>query len=109
MTSNKLRLAGGLAHLPTEGDFGHDTLQEGANSLAAALREQPQPDNNGEPGSLSMELASLRGKVVWLNFWATWRPPCRKEMPDRKRSISGSKIRIKALWCWLFLTKTRPK
>ena len=56
-----------------------------AGALAAKVGEEA-PDFElttltGEPFKLSEQ----RGKVVFLNIWATWCPPCQAEMPDIQR------------------------
>jgi cytochrome c biogenesis protein CcmG/thiol:disulfide interchange protein DsbE len=43
---------------------------------------RPAPDFTLDEGSRSLQLNSYRGKVVVLNFWASWCPPCIEEIPS---------------------------
>ncbi|MBI5285146.1 MAG: TlpA family protein disulfide reductase [Chloroflexi bacterium] len=53
---------------------------------ARPIIKQPAPDFALlDADGNAVKLSDLRGKVVWVNFWATWCVPCKKELPDIQR------------------------
>ncbi|MHB8501558.1 MAG: TlpA family protein disulfide reductase [Candidatus Acidiferrales bacterium] len=61
--------------------FALPSYRHGEASIAGERAENFALDLNGKPAHLS----DLRGKVVVLNFWATWCPPCIEETPELNR------------------------
>lgn len=45
----------------------------------------------------TVSLSDFRGEKVMLNFWATWCPPCRAEMPDMQKFHENTDIVILAV------------
>jgi len=73
-----------------------DTRSEQKDTMTqiTATSQQSYPDVSftDETGK-TVSLKSLKGKVVFINFWATWCPPCIHEMPsinELKKTFKGN-------------------
>jgi peroxiredoxin len=60
----------------------------------------PAPDFTVQDDDRKVSLGDLRGKVVVLNFWATWCPPCIEEMPSlvqMQQRMKGKGVEVLAI------------
>jgi peroxiredoxin len=66
------------------GRQGLDTVgQGGVNQKLLPRAGEPAPDVTvTDILGNQVTLSSLKGNAVWLNFWGSWCPPCRAEMPE---------------------------
>ncbi len=67
----------------------HSSIGGQKNAVAADADKQAgakAPDFNlRDMNGKTVSLSSLKGKVILLNFWATWCPPCKGEMPSMNK------------------------
>jgi thiol-disulfide isomerase/thioredoxin len=73
-----------------------DSLDDHLEALRVQVPPEPLPAPAlalPEPSGQVLRLADLRGKVVFLNFWAVWCVPCREEMPAMERLLRAYRDR----------------
>jgi cytochrome c-type biogenesis protein len=95
----------------TSNDTAEDTTTDTSDTTIEGTKEKNVPipafdftltDQYGEEHTLS----DYKGKVVFLNFWATWCPPCKEEMPHIEELYNEYNLNQEDV---VFLGVTNPK
>jgi len=84
--------------------------QKEDNSVAVTEQQQSSTDNNMATATVQLpsfsikdvndnivNMESLKGKKVFVNLWASWCPPCKREMPSIEKlyhSVDSNKVKF---------------
>lgn len=89
------------ANAVSAGEIDWQAAQDGGLAKLAQTGPTPVPATEfTDPAGGTHSLADYRGKVVLLNFWATWCAPCREEMPSLDRlqaDLGGADFQVVAI------------
>ncbi|SFE28801.1 Peroxiredoxin [Lentibacillus persicus] len=86
------------------------SVEEGGGTPSESAEDSPDSDSVGlDVGNIAPDfqletlngeqvaLSDYRGQRVMVNFWATWCPPCRAEMPDMQSFYENKNVEILAI------------
>ncbi len=97
-TGTKAKLIQGVTYIktmliPTSANDAKD--REKISSLELSLK--------GISNASDINLKSLKGKVIFINYWATWCPPCKAEMPSIQALYNDYKDKV----AFVFITSDK--
>lgn len=92
-----------LQQLVSIGLFKPEIKKEGVKEISTADTNFSFTDATGKTTST----ADLKGKVVFINFWASWCPPCQAEMPSLEALYK--KLKDDSRFVFVFMNEDEDK